>query len=573
MNSSIGYRHGLITPYRHVYTQDFEFPFGIPAKDRSKIRSIESLDKYVNDPALSEKLRSIENDIEIKQSSTQHVPCDVSRSINMNNFSQPLSTDENAAISQLSCFSSKDRDLSCDNNAGTITAEVIENPNPNDDLDGHENPEISKNRGDYLETDNSTMQTDSKVDSLKRKYGDVDSSTPEKHSSLSQSDTRKKSYTPTNFSLEKISNISPVSPPNEYSSKNVIDLTKNHASESSSSSSDPVTESQVNDINNQKSRQRRDHPHYDIQKVLQYDYVTRCIDNAPGESFCFIQAKFDENICIQASQKIMQMNKKYLIGDEYYYDYSARVQNRFWEIDLITNFSVFQTLMSKRKDFCFLENRPRNYGGNKAVPDDYDVPDKFSTKSLFATMVYRSGHFATLSLNTSMMEVCIYDGLFDELDEKVVMWKYHIESFIHLVTGHKFHHFRYKKVHGTKLDTLPFVRNDGNNCGPIACITIWYLSSTDNVRQNFASSVGLKTLDSMDLRKIITEKLKSMIAFLWKDMHTFSRYKTFKATVPSNTDNNVTGEIEKLSSGACEVCDICFEALASSESCYKAVSI
>ena len=61
MNGSIGYGQGLITPYRHVYTQDFEFPLGISTKDRSKICSIESLDKYVNDPALSEKLRIIDN--------------------------------------------------------------------------------------------------------------------------------------------------------------------------------------------------------------------------------------------------------------------------------------------------------------------------------------------------------------------------------------------------------------------------------------------------------------------------------------------------------------------------------
>ena len=148
------------------------------------------------------------------------------------------------------------------------------------------------------------------------------------------------------------------------------------------------------------------------------------------------------------------------------------------------------------------------------------------------------------------------------------MWKNYIESFIHLVTGHRFHQFHYKNVDGTKLDTFPFVQNDGHNCGPIACITIWYLSSTDEDRENFASSIGLKTFDSVDLRKIVTKKMKLMVAFLEKDMHTFSRYITLEATVHSNTDNN-TCEIDKLSSKACEACDICFEALANSESCYK----
>ena len=155
-----------------------------------------------------------------------------------------------------------------------------------------------------------------------------------------------------------------------------------------------------------------------------------------------------------------------------FYDYCYKVENRYWEIDLITNVSVFQTLTSGRDDICFVKNHPKNYGEKKCVRSNYIVPKLFSKKSLFATVVYRSSHYATLSLNTHTKEICIYDGLFSELNEKMDMWKHHKSSFVHLVTGKKFHQFQFKKVHAAKLDTLPFVQNDGHNCGPIASITI-----------------------------------------------------------------------------------------------------
>ena len=127
MNGSIGYRQGLITPYCHVFTQDFEFPLGIPAKDHSQICVIQSLDKYVNDPALSKKLHIIDNEIQAKISNSQHVPCDVSRTINMNTFAQPLSIEGSVGFNMSSSDNANKEDSSKQDETTPIVAQVLKN--------------------------------------------------------------------------------------------------------------------------------------------------------------------------------------------------------------------------------------------------------------------------------------------------------------------------------------------------------------------------------------------------------------------------------------------------------------
>ncbi len=75
INGSVTYRQGLITPYRHVYSQDIEFPISVPVSERSKIRSIEALDRFVNDPVLSKRLGIIKKHIiESEASGQPHIP-------------------------------------------------------------------------------------------------------------------------------------------------------------------------------------------------------------------------------------------------------------------------------------------------------------------------------------------------------------------------------------------------------------------------------------------------------------------------------------------------------------------
>ena len=61
-NSACSSIKGL-TPYRHVFSQDFEFPLLVPAKDRHKIRTITALDAYCNDPHLTQRLHSLGIDL------------------------------------------------------------------------------------------------------------------------------------------------------------------------------------------------------------------------------------------------------------------------------------------------------------------------------------------------------------------------------------------------------------------------------------------------------------------------------------------------------------------------------
>ena len=106
-------------------------------------------------------------------------------------------------------------------------------------------------------------------------------------------------------------------------------------------------------------------------------------------------------------------------------------------------------------------------------------------------------------MNTDNKEIQIYDGLFGLFKDKYKMQKSHINLFIHLITGKKFTKFQFKIIDVTKLDMFQFVQNDLYNCSPIACITMWYLASTDKERKTFTASTGLKTFKSEELRKTV----------------------------------------------------------------------
>ena len=121
------------------------------------------------------------------------------------------------------------------------------------------------------------------------------------------------------------------------------------------------------------------------------------------------------------------------------------------------------------------------------VPSKYVVPPKYGKKSLLTTVVYRSSHYATLAANTVKKEIYIYDGLFGEGRHKMCMWKSHIELFVQLITGKKFMYLQFKITNATKLGPFQFFQHDLYNCGPIACLTMWYLASTDKERTSFTT--------------------------------------------------------------------------------------
>jgi len=63
MNSIVGHKKSEVTPYCRVYAQAFDSSWKIPVKERSKVRSIEALDQYINDSFLSAKLDVIRSEL------------------------------------------------------------------------------------------------------------------------------------------------------------------------------------------------------------------------------------------------------------------------------------------------------------------------------------------------------------------------------------------------------------------------------------------------------------------------------------------------------------------------------
>ena len=192
MNGSIDYRQSLIIPYCHVFTQDFEVPLGIPAMDRSKICSIQSLDKYVNDPALLEKLCIIDNEIQSKNSNSHHVPCNVSRTINMNTFAQPLSNEGSVGFNMSSSDNANKKYSSKQDETTPIVAEVLKSLSWVEHDQIHDVSEVTEVSQDYDNVDDCMPQTQLKSHGIKRKYGDIESQSFEQVTSLSLSYLDKK---------------------------------------------------------------------------------------------------------------------------------------------------------------------------------------------------------------------------------------------------------------------------------------------------------------------------------------------------------------------------------------------
>ena len=268
----------------------------------------------------------------------------------------------------------------------------------------HDVSEVTEGTQDFDYVDYCLPSTPLKLHGNKRKCGGMESKSSEHDTSSLSSNLDKKASTPKKKMFEQIFKDSPSASASASTSHEVIDLTKpDDLKELSTSNSD--SEKMVDYPTSGKCRQQKEYLQHDILKVLCYDANKHDITNAVGKLFPFIQAIFNKNVQNEASQRIMEMNEKYLIGNDDYYKFCHTDDTRYWEIDLITNFSVFKTLLYQQDDLCFVENLPNNYGGKKGVPKKYVVPQQYKNKSLFTTVVYRDGHYATLSLNRNTKQI------------------------------------------------------------------------------------------------------------------------------------------------------------------------
>ena len=101
---------------------------------------------------------------------------------------------------------------------------------------------------------------------------------------------------------------------------------------------------------------------------------------------------------------------------------------------------------------------------------------------------------------------------------------------------------------------------------------MWYLASTDKERKKFASSTGLKSFESKDLRKPVIVKMKSMIAHHSKHMPAYSRFETFEETIQHSPVNPTICKVDNLCLDESDVCDICCEIITDSTDCHKFTS-
>ena len=170
-----------------------------------------------------------------------------------------------------------------------------------------------------------------------------------------------------------------------------------------------------------------------------------------------------------------------------YYNYCFTNETRHWELDFISLFATLQILgTSENFDTLFLDDALCNYNCNARLSPDYVVQPMKDCIVKVATVAYRDSHFAVLVLHLHDKSVSIYDGLALDDSEADGIWQGHIDFLVHRTTGHPISGDYHIKKANT-LGSIVHRQEDGYNCGPIACVTVWYLFNLEGFQQMTAT--------------------------------------------------------------------------------------
>ena len=427
-NSACSTVKGL-TPYRHVFTQDFDFPLLVPSKDRSKIRTAIALDAYCNDSVLASRLVAVGIDL---------------------------------------------------------------NPGSDEEL-----LEMSLVEQDQL--DNASMEEDS-----------LPLSSIIVPTSVLHSDPQNRS--------------SPV-PHNVPSSSIPLVLAQQHEY--------PIDgHGPANAVMNNVSpaaaptRIKRVHERNALDVVV-HDPRTRQLQNGTQPSFGFVLASLTDSLLSKSDHCIIDRPVQYNIGDSQYYDFCWEDGTRFWEIDFLSAFASLQALSTKDPSLAFLDNIPMNHTRNKAFRFSQGyVPKPFKANPSRVVMVaYKSDHYATLVLDVSTQIVTVYDGLLRKKNQAWLQWKDHCKYLIQRVTGSCVSGSECM-VSATAIGGIQFHQPNGYDCGPIACITCWYLFNSEEAGHTF-HKFKFESLGHDTIRKMVVLEMQSKLSQFQFGMIAKTQYETW----------------------------------------------
>ena len=125
---------------------------------------------------ISEKLHMIGNEIKTKNQISQHVLCEVSRSINMNTFVQALSTKRSVGFNiSSSVVNVKEEDSSRQVETMPVVAQVLDTATTVDNNLIHDVTKFLAGSPDNDNVDDDMQNIKVKSHAIKRKYGEIQS--------------------------------------------------------------------------------------------------------------------------------------------------------------------------------------------------------------------------------------------------------------------------------------------------------------------------------------------------------------------------------------------------------------
>ena len=177
-------------------------------------------------------------------------------------------------------------------------------------------------------------------------------------------------------------------------------------------------------------------------------------------------------------------------GDDEYYKKCATT-DMWWYSDFVRTFATLIYHGSHNEDTiyidCMFPTMPES-------PPSIEIDN--SVKFVVAS-VFHNHHFAVLKIDLEQDCVIIYDGL----KRAESSWIPHV-SYVYKRIQRKPANFEMVHCTPEHFGSMILSQTDSHNCGPIACVVIWFL---------FFPTEAPIGIDSNDFRVVVVDKMKSML--------------------------------------------------------------
>ena len=316
-----------------------------------------------------------------------------------------------------------------------------------------------------------------------------------------------------------------ISPPNSSNHDS------NHSIQEESLESPCASIIEPQQIQKPKLRRNRRNIKYSMTYVLEHDPNSRKLINCE-KTFDFVYASFNDEFQTLYKDKLFDSSINYCIGNPAYYKYCYTNDKRFWELDFLLLFGTLQAMSSSRNDILFIHNNEANRNEDHQVVSSSHQVD-IRNKDIYVSVVYKSSHYGVIVYKSKQKEVFIYDGLLSaDVPSTNNMWSNHILYVVNRVDN--IVDLSQVQVHIQPIifgTPVVMKQNDHYNCGPIACIVLWYIF-------NYSSAFNKQiSINDKDLRKNIVEEMQRKINYHAHSMVAFGRERKQNLNKPTEILN------------------------------------